>query len=100
MGQWELRPRSLLRHRLVCTGVPKVCPCGGLAGSGRDLALVLRCLGPGLTVLALGEKPIIINDFILFILGLIHSGTFYNTTISCYFVLSTVIEICSNHTNK
>ena len=28
------------RYRLVCTGVPppKVCPCGDLTGSGRDLA--------------------------------------------------------------
>ena len=27
-------------YRLVCTGVPppKVCPCGDLTGSGRDLA--------------------------------------------------------------
>ena len=32
--------RSQPRYRLVCTGVPppKVCPCGDLTGSGRDLA--------------------------------------------------------------
>ena len=55
------------RYRLVCTGVPppKVCPCGDLTGSGRDL--VLRCLGPGFTVLALGPgfRPIIIIIIII-----------------------------------
>ena len=36
----KTRLRSQPRYRLVCTGVPppKVCPCGDLTGSGRDLA--------------------------------------------------------------
>ena len=38
--RWELRLRSQLRFRLVCTGEPppKVCLCGDLTRSGRDLA--------------------------------------------------------------
>ena len=50
----------------MCTGVPppKVCPCGDLTGSGRDLAW-FSGLGPGFTVLALGPgfRPIFIHSF-------------------------------------
>ena len=39
-SQGELRLRSQIRYRPVCTGEPppKVCPCGDLIGSGQDLA--------------------------------------------------------------
>ena len=53
VGLWELR----LNHSFgtgwcALANLPRVWP-----GSG----LVLRCLGPGFTVLALGEKPILIT---------------------------------------
>ena len=39
-----------LRYRLVCTGEPppKVCPCGDLTGSGRDVSWFSGVQVPGL----------------------------------------------------
>ena len=66
--QWGVgvRLRSQPRYRLVCTGEspPKV-PLWGPNRFWPGSGLVLRCLGPGFTVLALGPefRPILIVKF-------------------------------------